>query len=178
MYSYKMFQQIFMRKNLVALGIFLGTILYAAIWMRILDFVFNYREIKTYEGFLLFSIMFFVFYQFGIYINAVIFKLYLKANKDIVPSAIVNSIKENNHITDKVGHIKFVAPTKGRNLPIDIGASSGPTSQLTLEVVGEKGTGIAYLTTWGGSIHGLYFKYQGKKTKLWGSVKLNTVSES
>lgn len=277
-----MFEQILMKKNIVALGIFLGTILYTAIWMKILDFSFNYREIKTHEGFLLFSVIFFVFYKFGIYINAVIFRLSSKPNSDIAPSAvllssissfilsffiiaiillfgilgnlnssihyivlgillllqligiragctfkndnyisfavsirkiatvlifnvtlllvvcitdfsgvnssievrqkwaykkfrhypaIVNSIKENNYITDKVGQIRFVAPTKGRNLHIDIGASSGPTSKLTLEVVGEKGIGIAYLTTWGSSIHGLCFEYKGKKTKLWGSGK-------
>lgn len=277
-----MFKWILMKKNIVALRIFLGTIIYAAIWMRIFDFAFNYREIKTHEGFLLFSVIFFAFYNFGIYINAVIFRLYSKLNRDIVPSAvllssissfilslfiiaiillsgilgnlnssipyivlgiwlllqlvgiragctlkndnyisftvsirkiatvllfnvtlllvvcitdflgvnssikvrqkwayekfrhypaIVNSIKENNYITDKVGQIRFVAPTKGRNLPIDIGASSGSTSKLTLELVEKKGIGIAYLNTWGSSIHGLCFEYKGKKTKLWGSGK-------
>src|ERR687886_2058786 len=45
------------------------------------------------------------------------------------------------------------------------------TSDLTLEVVGKKGTGIANITTIGGGIRAISFEYQGKKTKLtsWGS---------
>lgn len=82
-------------------------------------------------------------------------------------SAMVYSIQESNQIIDQVGQIKFVAPTKGRNLFVVIGGSSGPTSEFTLEVVGEKGTGIAYITTWGRwYITGVCFEYQGKKTEL------------
>jgi hypothetical protein len=270
------FEIILMKKNIIALRIFLGSILYAVIWTIILYFAFNYREIRTYEGFLLFIIMFICFYFFGVYFTSVLFKSYSRRTEYILPVAIstgsviigsaiflfllfmmylgvintfffgillllsqwviiragctvknnqdifltvdirkiatvllisltlllfvcntdfpgvnapvevrqkwayekfmhypgiVNSIKENNHIIDKVGSIRFVAPTKGRNLHVYLGASSGPTSELTLEVVGEKGTGIAYLTTWMGGIHGFCFEYQGKKTKLWGSQR-------
>jgi hypothetical protein len=85
-------------------------------------------------------------------------------------SIIVDSIERTNEITDKVGQIKFVAPTKGRNLLLRVGAGHMPLSNLTLEVVGEKGTGIAYICTLGGQgIWGISFEYQGKKTKLWGS---------
>jgi hypothetical protein len=85
-------------------------------------------------------------------------------------SIIVDSIERTNEITDKVGQIKFVAPTKGRNLFLRVGAGHMPLSNLTLEVVGEKGTGIAYICTLGDQgVWGISFEYQGKKTKLWGS---------
>ncbi len=89
-------------------------------------------------------------------------------------SGIVDSIERTNEITDKVGQIKFVAPTKGRNLFLRVGAGDMPQSNLTLEVVGEKGTGVAYICTlgeWG--IWGISFEYQGKKTKLWSSGNCN-----
>jgi hypothetical protein len=275
-----------MRKPITALGTFLGGIIYAAVWTKIFYIAFNYRQIKTDDVLLLFSLMFICFYYFGVYISAAIFIFFSKRQRDIAPSAlpklvygflgsftlsflitlilflfvskpptiffsdvtfyflllsiifilhvlvvrtayefetnksskyfivkiatvllvnltfllvvcindfpgvnapvedrqewayekfenyssIVIQIKETNQITDKVGQIKFVAPTKGRNLPIVIGGSSGPTSELTLEVVGEQGTGIAYITSSNGAVNGLCFEYQGKKTKLWGSV--------
>lgn len=92
-------------------------------------------------------------------------------------STIVNSLKSESFgkiITDKVGEIRFVAPTKGRNLFYPIGGSSGPYSELTLEVVGQKGKGIAYICTWGGhGITSISFEYQGKKTKRWGLESCN-----
>lgn len=88
-------------------------------------------------------------------------------------SFLVDSIKGTNEITDKVGQVKFVAPTKGRNLLFRIGAGNMPISDLTLEVVGEKGTGIAYINALGSSIWGICFEYQGKTTKLWGSQSCN-----
>jgi hypothetical protein len=87
--------------------------------------------------------------------------------------AIVDTIKQRNQITDKVGQIKFVAPTKGRNVYMPTGGSSGTTSKFTLEVVGEKGIGIAYIDSWGSMVFKLCFEYQGKKTKLWGSESCN-----
>ena len=84
-------------------------------------------------------------------------------------SIIVDSIERTNEITDKVGQIKFVAPTKGKNLFLRVGAGHMPLSNLTLEVVGEKGTGIAYICTLGDQgVLAISFEYQGKKTKLWG----------
>lgn len=89
--------------------------------------------------------------------------------------AMVHSIEESNEIREKVGKIKFVAPTKGRNLHVVIGGSSGPASEFTLEVLGDKGTGIAYVCSWGESVTGLGFKYQGKKIVLtkWGRGMCN-----
>ncbi|HEY9612001.1 hypothetical protein [Allocoleopsis sp.] len=277
-----------MRKPIIALGTFGGGITYAAVWTKILDIAFNYREINAGDGVFLFSLMFICFYYFGLYISAAIFGFFSKRQRDIAPSAlpklvygflgsftlsflitlilflfvikpptiffsdvtfyfiilsiifilhvlvvrtayefetnksskyfivkiatvllvnltlllvvcindfpgvnapveirqkwayekfryypsIVCTIKQANQITDKVGQIKFAAPTRGRNLPVIIGGSSGPSSELTLEVVGEKGTGIAYITTWAGGVHGIYFEYQGKKTKItaWSTI--------
>ncbi len=79
-------------------------------------------------------------------------------------SDVVNSIGLCNPITDKVGKIKFIAPTKGRNIHTTEGGS-GDNAELTLEVVGEKGTGIVHL-------RGMFvpspefFEYQGKKTRV------------
>lgn len=260
-----------MRKNIIALGTILGSILYAAIWTRILYFAFNYREISTDDEFLFFIIMFICFYHFGIYIIATIFRLSSKRERDIVPSVlvytsiggwvlliastilfsgipsniwviilflplpivairlscefeinkytsltlflkkivtvllinlilllvvcindfpgvnasievrqkwayeefrhyphIVHTIEKSNQITDKVGKVKLVAPTKGRNIHTVIGGSSGPSSEFTLEVVGEKGTGLAYVSTWGGGVNGVCFEYQRKKTEVMG----------
>lgn len=258
-----------MRKNIIALGTILGSVLYAAIWTRILYFAFNYREISTDDEFLFFILMFICFYHFGIYIIAIIFRLSSKRERDIVPSAlvyasiggwvllitstilfsgipsntfwvltllpivairlscefeinkytfltgslkkiatvllinlilllvvcindfpgvnasievrqkwayeefrhyphIVHTIEKSNQITDKVGKIKLVAPTKGRNLHTVIGGSSGPSSEFTLEVIGEKGTGLAYVSTWGGRVDGVCFEYQRKKTEVMG----------
>ncbi len=276
-----------MRKLLIVLGTFFFGITYAAVWTKILDIAFNYREIHTYDGFLLFGFMFICFYFLGVYISAAILFFFTR-QRDIAPSAlpklvygflgsfalsflitlilfllffnpsnpnffgaifsflllsiifilhvlvvrtayefetnksskyfivkiatvllvnlilllvvcstdfpgvnspvevrqkwayekfryypsIVCTIKQANQIKDKVGQIKFAAPTRGRNLPVIIGGSSGPSSELTLEVVGEKGTGIAYITTWAGGVHGIYFEYQGKKTKItaWSTI--------
>jgi hypothetical protein len=49
------------------------------------------------------------------------------------------------------------------------GAGNMPMSNLTLEVVGEKGTGIAYITALGRQgVWGICFEERGKKTQLWG----------
>lgn len=79
-------------------------------------------------------------------------------------SDVVNSIGLCNPIKTKLGKIKFIAPTKGRNIHTTEGGS-GDNAELTLEVVGEKGTGIVHL-------RGMFvpspefFEYQGKKTRV------------
>lgn len=78
-----------MRKNLMALGITLGGILYAAIWTRIFYFNFNYREIGEADDLFVYSVMFICFYNFGVYISAAIFQLLSKRERDIVPSVLV-----------------------------------------------------------------------------------------
>jgi hypothetical protein len=281
--AHQTFEQILMRKTLIALiTLFLG-ILYAAIWTKILDFAFNYRVIENYEGVVIFSGMFIYFYYSGVYLSAAIFSFF-KRERDINSSAlglvysviknltvsfiivliitfafnlipldlyfilayillgilltfyvlvirtaeefetnkslkyfitkivtvllvnlilllvvcssnfpgvnapielrqkwaykefsyysyIVDYIKESNQITAQIGQIIFVAPTKGRNLYIAVGGSSGSPSEFTLEVVGEKGTGTAYVISYNGGLNGMCFEYQGKKAQVtrWGS---------
>jgi hypothetical protein len=67
--------------------------------------------------------------------------------------------------------MKSVAPTKGKNIFSTTEKLRADSSELTLEVVGEKGTGIAYITTCAGYISSMCFEYQGKKTrpKPWAS---------
>lgn len=83
--------------------------------------------------------------------------------------AMVCSIKTSGEIIGKVGNIKFIAPTKGKNI-YSTSDGSMAASEFTLEVVGEKGTGIAYIETWGSIVTGISFEHKGKKTavKGWG----------
>jgi len=68
-----------------------------------------------------------------------------------------------NEITAKLGKIKFISPTKGRNISIvDPGSLAYADGSLTIEVVGEKGTGIVYMNVRSDD----FFEYQGKKTRL------------
>jgi hypothetical protein len=81
---------------------------------------------------------------------------------DSYPS-VVNTIGLCNEITAKLGKIKFIAPTKGRNISIlDPGSLAYADGSLTIEVVGEKGTGIVYMNVRSDD----FFEYQGKKTRL------------
>jgi hypothetical protein len=62
---------------------------------------------------------------------------------------VVNRIEGCNQIKTRVGKIKFIAPTKGINFVIyDPGSLADYNAELTLEGVGEKGTGIAYMKIW------------------------------
>ncbi len=56
---------------------------------------------------------------------------------------VVDSIKTCQPILERVGSVKVVAPTHGRNYIISDLGSSGHQGELTLEVVGEKGVGVA-----------------------------------
>jgi hypothetical protein len=254
-----------MRKNILALAIFLASILYALIGIPILVFSINYREIRLDNYFTLLSVMIICLYNFGVYISATLIQLSSKRTRDIIPSAltlgsIIGSVmayltilmlkpynvvtwgilllfplggirstcifEANKHVSralpllkistvilvnlivliavsktdfpgvqapiqirqkwayeefsfyrqvvkhigfcnpiqDKVGKIKFIAPTKGRNIHIAEGGS-GDHSELTLEIVGEKGTGIAHLSgQFMPSVN--FFEYQGKKTRV------------
>lgn len=84
----------------------------------------------------------------------------------------VNFVKNAEKITEKVGEVKFVAPTQGRNLITNSTGSGGglslQDSLYTLEVVGEKATGIAYIRGWRANYmyKSLCFEYQGKKTQI------------
>ena len=55
----------------------------------------------------------------------------------------VSTFKDCKAIVDKIGQIQFVAPTKGPNYyASDYGSNHGE-GEVTLEVVGSRGTGIA-----------------------------------
>ncbi len=56
---------------------------------------------------------------------------------------VVKSIRSCQPIITRVGDIKAVAPTRGRNFIIYDHGSSGHQGELTLEVVGTKSAGIA-----------------------------------
>lgn len=55
---------------------------------------------------------------------------------------IVNVIKSCEAIIIRVGHVKLIAPTQGKNYVIYDPGSSGHRGEMTLEVIGEKATGI------------------------------------
>jgi intracellular septation protein A len=56
---------------------------------------------------------------------------------------VMETIKTCQPIIERVGSVKYVAPTQGRNYVIDDSGSSGHRGEFTLEVVGEKGIGVA-----------------------------------
>lgn len=76
---------------------------------------------------------------------------------------VVNSIKSCRSIIERVGNVKFVAPTQGKNYVVSDQGSSGHQGKLTLEVVGAKGTGVAnssfHIST---DISYVRFTYQNK----------------
>lgn len=57
--------------------------------------------------------------------------------------SIVESVSTCQPILARVGNVKFVAPTSGENYVISEQGSSGHSGELTLEVVGETGVGVA-----------------------------------
>ncbi|MEP0873548.1 hypothetical protein NDA01_27695 [Trichocoleus desertorum AS-A10] len=57
--------------------------------------------------------------------------------------SIVESVSTCPAIRARVGDVKLVAPTSGKNYVISEQGSSGHSGQLTLEVVGETGVGVA-----------------------------------
>ncbi|BAY08479.1 hypothetical protein NIES2098_16390 [Calothrix sp. NIES-2098] len=56
---------------------------------------------------------------------------------------VVDTIKTCQPIIKQVGRVKYVAPTSGRNYVISDPGSSGHSGEFTLEVVGQKGVGVA-----------------------------------
>ncbi len=56
---------------------------------------------------------------------------------------VVESVSSCQFILERVGNVQFVAPTSGENYVISDHGSSGHSGKLTLEVVGEAGTGVA-----------------------------------
>ncbi|BCL39245.1 hypothetical protein NSMS1_56920 [Nostoc sp. MS1] len=56
---------------------------------------------------------------------------------------VVATIKSCQPIIQQVGSVKYVAPTSGKNYVIYDPGSSGHSGEFTLEIVGEKGIGVA-----------------------------------
>ncbi|MDZ7958943.1 MAG: hypothetical protein RMY34_13855 [Aulosira sp. DedQUE10] len=57
--------------------------------------------------------------------------------------SVVDTIKTCQPIIKRVGSVKFVAPTQGRNYVVSDQGSSGHYGEFTLEVVGSKAKGVA-----------------------------------
>lgn len=80
---------------------------------------------------------------------------------------VVKSIRNCRSIVERVGVVQAVAPTQGKNFVISDQGSSGHSGELTLEVVGKKGTGVAnfkfHIFT---AVSYVDFAYQNKTEKL------------
>ncbi len=80
---------------------------------------------------------------------------------------VVDTIKTCQPITERVGSVKFVAPTQGRNYVVSDPGSSGHSGELTLEVIGEKSVGVAnssfHIDTAVGRVR---FTYQGRAEEI------------
>lgn len=81
---------------------------------------------------------------------------------------IVNSFRSCKPVLKRVGSIQFVAPTQGRNVVFQELGSSGHHGELTLEVVGESGSGIASLEIGHSNLmpNTMQFTHQGKVETL------------
>jgi hypothetical protein len=80
---------------------------------------------------------------------------------------VVETIKTCQPIIKRVGNVKYVAPTSGRNYVIYDPGSSGHSGEFTLEIVGEKGIGVAnfsfHIET---AVYNSQFTNQGKTEEI------------
>ncbi|HEY9694875.1 MAG TPA: hypothetical protein V6D15_21965 [Oculatellaceae cyanobacterium] len=82
-------------------------------------------------------------------------------------NGVVDTIKTCQPITERVGSVKFVAPTQGRNYVISDPGSSGHSGELTLEVIGEKSAGVANSSFHHDTAVGqIRFTYQGRTEEI------------
>ncbi|MER3433591.1 MAG: hypothetical protein C4288_09185 [Leptolyngbya sp. ERB_1_1] len=80
---------------------------------------------------------------------------------------VAKSIRQCREIVDRVGQVTFVAPTDGRNYVYYDPGSSGHQGELTLEVVGDKATGVAKLKYHiYASVAPMQFTHHGKTESL------------
>ncbi|MEG5059884.1 hypothetical protein QUB60_19025 [Microcoleus sp. A2-C5] len=80
---------------------------------------------------------------------------------------VVNSIKNCQPIIQRVGSVKFVAPTQGANNVTFEPGSSGHSGEFTLEVVGDQGIGVAYSYFHIGTfVSNVRFTYQKRTEEL------------
>ncbi len=83
-------------------------------------------------------------------------------------SEIVNKIKTCPSIINRVGNVKYVAPTRGFNYVQGEEVSSGYHGQFTLEVIGDRGIGVSnfsFYTVTAFPGHS-QFTYRGKTEKI------------
>jgi hypothetical protein len=80
---------------------------------------------------------------------------------------IVSNIRSCKPVQQKIGSIQSVAPTQGRNV-VSVEGGSGYRGEMTLEIVGESGSGIAsFNTSMGNSMaNKIQFTHQGKVETL------------
>jgi len=80
---------------------------------------------------------------------------------------VVKSIQNCRPIVERVGTVQAVAPTQGKNFVISEPGSSGHSGELTLEVVGKKGTGVAnFKVHIGTAVASVDFTYQNRAEHL------------
>ena len=80
---------------------------------------------------------------------------------------VAKSIRQCREIVDRVGQVKSVAPTDGRNYVFYDPGSSGHQGELTLEVLGDKATGVAnFKYRIFPSVAPMQFTHQGKTESL------------
>ncbi|OUL29610.1 hypothetical protein BV372_22995 [Nostoc sp. T09] len=80
---------------------------------------------------------------------------------------VVDTIKTCQPIIKRVGNVKYAAPTSGKNYVMADSGSSGHSGEFTLEVVGEKGIGVANFSFHLGTAvsHG-QLTYQGRTEEI------------
>ncbi len=76
-----------MRKTITTLGIILASVLYSVICLIRFNTFMGYRRVYSYYDFLFLfgNGLFVLFYTFGVYINAAIFRLFFKREREPVP---------------------------------------------------------------------------------------------
>lgn len=79
----------------------------------------------------------------------------------------VSDIQNCKPIKAKVGNVKTVAPTWGKNMTVRDPGSSGHRGEFTLEVIGDKGTGVANASFHiGTTLYLVKFTHNGKTETL------------
>jgi len=79
----------------------------------------------------------------------------------------VSDIQNCEPIKAKVGNVKTVAPTWGKNMTVRDPGSSGHRGEFTLEVIGDKGTGVANASFHiGTTLYLVKFTHNGKTETL------------
>ena len=79
----------------------------------------------------------------------------------------VSDIQNCEPIKARVGNVKTIAPTWGQNVTVRDPGSSGHRGEFTLEVIGDKGTGVANASFHiGTTLYAIKFTYEGKTETL------------